>query len=125
MTDSMRTAITRCLLLTAAVFATGCGARSINEVLADPGRYRDKQVRVAGAVVESYSVAGNGAYQIDDSTGRLWILSKVGVPRRGARVKVTGTVRESFSLGTLGDVLKLPPAIGAGVVLLESSHEAD
>jgi len=112
------------LLAITAVASTACASRTINQVLADPGRYRNKEVKLAGSVVDSYSVVGQGAYQLDDSTGKLWIVSNTGVPRRGARVSVKGTVREGFNLGSIGDRLKLPPAISAGVILMESSHKA-
>lgn len=112
------------LVLALTLLSSACASRTINQVLADPGRYRNKQVRLTGSVVDSYSLVGNGAYQLDDTTGRLWIVSNSGVPRRGARVSVKGTVREGFNLGSLGDRLKLPPAVGAGVVLMESSHKA-
>ena len=108
----------------AAVSSAACAARSINQVLADPGHYRDRQVKVTGSVVDSYSMLGNGAYQIEDKTGKLWVISSAGVPRKGAHVSVTGTVREGFSLGSIGERMKLPPAVGAGLVLMESSHKA-
>ena len=47
-----------------------------------------------------------------------------GVPRKGAHVSVTGTVREGFSLGSVGEKMKLPPAVSAGILLMESSHKA-
>lgn len=112
------------LVLLAATLSSACATRTINHVLADPGRYRNKTVKLQGSVVDSYSLLNNGAYQIDDSTGRLWIVSNVGVPRRGARVTVRGRVQEGFNLGGLGDRLKLPPAIGQGIVLMEQSHKA-
>lgn len=111
-------------LLLAATLSSACATRTINHVLADPGRYRNKTVKLQGSVVDSYSLLNNGAYQIDDTTGRLWIVSNVGVPRRGARVTVRGRVQEGFNLGGLGDRLKLPPAISQGVVLMEQSHKA-
>lgn len=113
-------------LLAAAALATGACAstKSINELLADPGRYRNRTVQVSGEVVDSFSVANRGAYRIDDGTGELWIVSEVGVPRRTARVSVKGRVREGFNFGSLSDALKLPPGIAAGLVLLESSHKA-
>jgi hypothetical protein len=124
----MRTSMLRAtgflVLAVTAVSSTACATRTINQVLADPGRYRNREVKLAGSVVDSYSVLANGAYQLDDTTGRLWIVSNAGVPRRGARVTVKGTVREGFNLGTLGDRLKLPPAVSAGIVLMESSHKA-
>ena len=113
------------VVLAGALLSGACAARSINQVLADPGRYRDKEVKLSGAVVDSYSFVGNGAYQIEDRTGKLWVVSNRGVPRKGAKVSVKGTVREGFSLGSVGDKLKLPPAVSAGVVLMETSHKAD
>lgn len=113
------------LLAAAALAAGACAStRTINELLADPGRYRDRTVQVSGEVVDSFSVANRGAYRIDDGTGELWIVSEVGVPRRTARVSVKGRVREGFNFGSLSDALKLPPGIAAGLVLLESSHKA-
>lgn len=117
---------TSLILLASAALTTGACAstRTVNELLADPGRYRNHTVKLSGEVVDSYSLANRGAYQIDDGTGRLWIVSETGVPRRTAKVTVKGKVREGVNLGSLGDALKLPPAIAAGLVLLESSHKA-
>jgi hypothetical protein len=112
------------IVLAGALVSGACAARSINQVLADPGRYRDKEVKLSGSVVDSYSFVGNGAYQIEDRTGKLWVVSNRGVPRKGAQVSVKGTVREGFSLGSIGDKIKLPPAVSAGIVLMETSHEA-
>jgi hypothetical protein len=112
------------VLLIGALSSAACASRSINQVLADPSRYTNKQVKLSGSVVESYSALGRGVYQLDDNTGRLWIVSDNGVPRRGARVSVQGTVREGFGLGSFGERLKLPPAVSSGLVLMESSHKA-
>jgi hypothetical protein len=112
------------IVLVSAISSGACAARTINQVLADPGHYRDREVKLSGSVVDSYSFVGNGAYQIEDSTGKLWIVSNRGVPRKGAHVSVKGTVREGFSLGSVGDKIKLPPAVSAGIVLMESSHKA-
>jgi hypothetical protein len=118
--------LTSLLLVAAAAMATGACAstRTVNQLLADPGRYRNDTVKLSGEVVDSYSVANRGVYLIDDGTGRLWIVSEKGVPRRTARVEVKGKVREGFNIGSLADALKLPPGIAAGLVLLESSHKA-
>jgi uncharacterized protein YceK len=114
-----------CLLLTAAaaVLMTGC-ATTVNKIIADPSHYRNREARLSGQVVDSYSVGGRGAYRLDDRTGQIWIVSDRGVPRRGAWVKVRGTVREGFNLGMLGDRIKLPVGIDTGLVLIESSHKA-
>ena len=111
------------LVLTLATVAASCATRTVNHILADPSRYRDRQVTLSGYVADSYAFGNRGFYRLEDRTGELWIVSDRGVPRRGARVKVRGVVREGFNLGALGD--RLPRSIGAGLVLIESSHRAD
>jgi hypothetical protein len=112
------------LVMAAAVAAAGCGAITINKVLADPGKYRNDRVTVPGTVTESASVLGRGAYRITDGDQSLWVITSGGAPRKGARVSVTGRVQEGYDLGFLGNVLKLPNSIQSGVVLIESSHKA-
>lgn len=112
------------MLVFGALAAGACAARSVNQILADPSRYRDREVRVSGVVAESYSFGSRGAYRIDDQSGQLWVVSDRGVPRNGARVTVTGTIREGFNLGSLGDRIKLPAGLGSGLVLMETSHHA-
>jgi hypothetical protein len=112
------------MLAVGAVVSSACASRSVNQIIADPSRYRNRDVRVSGAVVDSYSLADRGAYLIDDGTGQLWVVSDRGVPRRSARVTVKGRVREGFNLGALGDRINLPPGVEAGLVLMESSHKA-
>ena len=89
--------------------------------MADPSRYANKEVRIEGGGTDSYSVLGRGAYQIDDGTGRHWVVSEKGVPREGARVSVKGKVRDGFNLGSL---VKLPKQVNSGLVMIESSHKA-
>lgn len=124
----MRHTLSRSVLLVvlsvSALASAACAARTVNQILADPSRYRDREVRVSGAVVDSYSFLNRGAYRIDDGTGQLWVVSDTGVPRNSARVTVKGRIREGFNLGSLGDRIKLPPGIGSGLVLMESSHTA-
>ncbi len=111
-------------LVVVGALASGCAARSVNRILADPSRYRDREVRVSGRVVDSFSVLDRGVYRIDDRSGQLWVVSDRGVPRIGADVKVRGTIRDGFNLGFLGDRIRLPAGIGTGIVLVESSHTA-
>jgi hypothetical protein len=117
-------AVALMVLALGAMTSAACAARSVNQILADPSRYRNREVRVSGSVVQSYSFASRGAYRIDDESGQLWVVSDRGVPRQGARVTVKGTIREGFNLGSLGDRINLPAGLGSGVVLLESSHKA-
>lgn len=82
------------------VFATGCPDRkSIADIEANPGKYANKEVVVAGTVRDSYGFGipgtniGGGAYKLDDGTGSIWVLVTDGnVPSKGAQVGVKGTV---------------------------------
>jgi hypothetical protein len=89
--------------------AIGCNKDrlEIGKLVRDPDRYYDKTVQVAGEVTRSYStnliLAEFGAYQLDDGTGRVWVVSRNGVPRDGAKVGVKGKVSSGLKIG--GEVL--------------------
>jgi hypothetical protein len=100
----------------------GCDRTTIHHILADPHRYANQEVAVAGRVLRSYSVMARGAYEVDDGTGTLWVVSQAGVPREGARVGVKGTLRDFFSLGDLGPTLNLPESVRSGVVMIETAR---
>jgi hypothetical protein len=129
MNQSLSTWLRKIVVLLALAGAFGCAQKTINDVLADPYRYRDKNVSLTGNVVESYSLTGKGFYRIDDATGRLWVFSTRGVPRKGARVNVKGKIYDGFDVTSIGDFVKLPDAIQerieSGLLLLEDSHQAD
>jgi hypothetical protein len=112
------------LVLALAMAAAACGARSINQVLADPAKYRNETVTVRGTVAESASVMGKGAYRITDGDQGLWVVTSGGAPRRGARVDVTGRLQDGYDLSAFGNILKLPGSLQSGLVLIESSHKA-
>jgi hypothetical protein len=122
MTRSVRSRVPATVVaMSLAVGLTGCATRSINDILADPARYADREVTVKGEVTQSVSVLGHGSYKIADGGGSLWVVSTKGVPRKGARVKVTGKIRD---VADVGSVLKLPDVVGSGLVMTESSHKA-
>ena len=102
--------------------SAACASTRIDRILTDPSHYRDRQVRVSGSVVDSYSFANRGAYRLGDESGQLWVVSDRGAPRTGARVTVQGTIREGFNLGALGDRMSLPTGL-SGLVMMESSHK--
>jgi hypothetical protein len=112
------------LLVMALMFTAGCGARSINDVLADPAKYRNQSITVRGTVDQSASVLGRGAYRITDGSQGLWVVTNSGAPRQGARVDVTGRLQDGYDLSVFGNVLKLPGSLQSGLVLVESSHRA-
>lgn len=84
------------LLLVCALSAAASAKTSINKINADPGRYYNKKVSVEGRVTDSYGVLGEGAYEIDDGTGRLWVIAERAVPARGSYVEAKGHVITGF-----------------------------
>jgi len=109
------------LLGAVSLSALGCATTTISKILAEPQRYRQNDVHLAGNVTESVSLLGQGAYKLDDGTGTIWVVSTHGVPRKGAEVKVSGKIRDVVDLGT---IIKLPEKIGSGLVMTETSHHA-
>jgi hypothetical protein len=99
----------------------GCKETTIARLLAEPERWRNEEVGLVGNVTRSVSLLGRGAYQLDDGTGTIWVVSTHGVPREGARVGVRGEVKDIVDLGTL---VPLPKEVGSGLVLLEKEHKA-
>jgi len=85
-----------------ALLAAGCDkVTPIAEVLADPTKYEEKTVRIAGKVTSAIAVMGTGLYEVEDGTGKLAVVAKGGgVPREGTLVGVEGTMRTGFTIGT-------------------------
>ena len=119
----MVTRRTVAVALLTCVIAAAC-ATKINKVLADPSKYRDREVKVSGRVADSVSIVDRGAYRLVDSSGEIWVVSTKGVPRVGANVEVKGTVRDGYNFGLFGNKIKLPGGLSSGLVLIESSHSA-
>ena len=111
-------------VLAVAMLALGCGAKRVNDLLSDPGKYQHRSVTVRGTVDQSASVMGRGAYRIADGEQGLWVVTTGSAPRKGARVDVTGQLQDGYDLSAFGGVLRLPPSLQSGLVLVESSHKA-
>ena len=91
---------------------TACaGTIRIRDLLDRPQQYQGKTVRVAGTVTRSAGVLGTGAYEIDDGTGKIYVITKgQGVPREGAKTKAEGRFESLFSfLGrTMAAIVQSP-----------------
>lgn len=113
--NSHRKLIFLTFILATAIFATACPQReTISKINADPGRYRNKDVAVAGRVTDSYGVLGRGVYEIDDDTGKLFVVTERGIPSRGSRVGAKGRINTGFSFG----------GRNFGTVMIESDRRA-
>jgi hypothetical protein len=64
-------------------------------------------------VTTSVGVLGKGGYQLDDGTGKIYVISGRGVPSSGSNVEVTGRVSPGV------EVLGTP----VGVAIREESHK--
>jgi hypothetical protein len=75
----------------------------IGDITADPGSFKNKEIMVAGEVVQAVGAEigsfNRGVYEISDGTGSLWVYSeKRGVPTKGAHVGVKGRVAQSVTI---------------------------
>ena len=92
----------RASLLLGVVLITlsGCSRTiRIRDLLDRPQEYDGKTVQVEGTVTQSAGVLGTGAYEIDDGTGRIYVVARGGgVPREGAKTKASGRFESVFNL---------------------------
>jgi hypothetical protein len=100
-------------LAAAALVLSACAPMTIGRINADPSRFRNQTIHVSGTVTNSVGLMGRGGYQIEDHTGKIYVISGTGVPSRGSRVTVTGRVLPGAEvLGT-----------AVGVAIREESHK--
>ena len=93
------TAVLFSIIVAATLFATGCPERiSIADIEANPSKYQNKEIAIAGTVRDSYGLSipgtniGGGAYKVDDGTGSIWIVTDGSVPSKGAQIGVKGVI---------------------------------
>jgi hypothetical protein len=99
--------ISRSRILLVAVFAwallslPGCTRHaSIADILRDPAQFAGKEVVISGQASAGFGGFGNGFFQMDDGTGKLWVMSQnFGIPAEGARVSLTGEVEQGIAIG--------------------------
>ena len=101
---TMKRSVLALAALSLLVLAVGCkgigGTTSVKTLLDDPGLYDKKTVRVAGDVGPSMGLLNYGAYQLDDGTGTITVVTQSnGAPRQGAKVAVEGEFRSAYTLG--------------------------
>ena len=91
-------------VLLMSILAVACPKRtSIGDLEANPGKFYDKDVAVAGVVKNSYGVSlpyireSGGIYKIDDGTGSIWVLTKRSVPSKNAQLGVKGKLQNGVN----------------------------
>jgi len=118
----------RVVAVAMACLVAGCASTTINGVMADPGRYRDKEVTISGEVDESLGILGRGFFKLRDGENALWVYTSRGLPRNGSRLSTRGRVRDLASIDQLTAKESVPEvvrqAVGNGLVLVETDRKA-
>jgi hypothetical protein len=88
-----------CALALSLIVLTGCASTTpIGRLLAEPGRYDGRDVRVEGTVTRSAGILGTGAFEMEDGTGSIVVIARgQGIPPEGARTRVRGTFQSVFT----------------------------
>ncbi len=88
-------------LLLIALLATACPERTnLGKIQANPQRYYDKDVVIAGNVTNSFGLPLlGGIYKLDDGTGSVWVATRRSVPNKGAQIGVKGRIQDGISFG--------------------------
>ena len=96
------------------VLLTACDLDTVAEVKADPYKFTEKSAHLGGIVTKSYGALGYGFYELEDKTGKIFVVSQGrGVPGKGARIEVKGKVQNGFSFAGLD----------YGTVIMESGRK--
>lgn len=92
------------LILTVGLLTAACPKRvSIADIEANPSRYYDKEVGVAGKVDTSYGVSipvinrQGGIYKVSDGTGSIWVITQRSVPSKGAQLGIKGKIQNGVN----------------------------
>ena len=95
---TMTARLTRSLLIGLVVVGlSGCSRTiRISDLLDKPQEYDGKTVQVEGTVTQSAGVLGSGAYEIDDGTGKIYVVARRWSAARGREDKSQGPLRIRF-----------------------------
>jgi len=88
-------------LLALAGLLGGCAATPtpIGTVLQKAAALNGKTVTVQGRVGGGASLLGSGAYQVTDSSGTIWVLTRSGSPAPRSGVTIDGKVHQVLQVG--------------------------
>ena len=71
----------------------------IKEIIDNPREYADRKVVVEGEVSGVFSLIVIKYFLVNDGTGEIGVVTERILPQKGQKIRVTGTVKEAFSLG--------------------------
>jgi hypothetical protein len=90
-----------CLQLT----RVGIGTTPIAQVVDNPSQY--PQVTVRGQVVNQIAILGQGAYQLKDDSGSVWVITKSGMPAINSTVTVKGQATQGVAFAGINVAVTL------------------
>jgi len=100
----MTKAILLSLVLGVGLLATACPERaSIANIEANPSKFYNKEVGIAGTVRDSYGLnipltqIRGGVYKVDDGTGSIWVATQTSVPSKGTKIGVKGRIQNGVN----------------------------
>jgi len=100
----MTKAILLSLILCVGLLATACPQReSIANIEANPSKFYNKEVGIAGTVSDSYGLnipltqIRGGVYKVNDGTGSIWVATQNSVPSKGTKVGVKGRIQNGVN----------------------------
>ncbi len=98
------------VLIVGIVVASGCTTTTkIADIKNNASYWTGKDVTVKGEVGDSFWIAllTKGAYQINDGSASIWVVTGQQPPEKGAEVTVSGKVENAISVGdqALGTVV--------------------
>ena len=101
-----RTIVTTIFAIFALFAISGCKetkVEQISRILADLASFSQKDVTIAGRVNRvldpSSGLLNLAAYQVEDKSGKIWVISRAGAPSMGAEVGLKARIRQDASLG--------------------------
>ena len=87
-------------LLTLVLVSCGIGTTRIGDIVGNPRDYADKEVIVSGIVNDNFSLFVVKYFVVRDDSGEISVVTDRPLPARGEKIRVKGTVKEAFSIGT-------------------------
>ncbi|MBC7807330.1 MAG: hypothetical protein H7145_14415 [Akkermansiaceae bacterium] len=105
----------------AALVVTGCGGKKdqsqiIGRLLNAPTEFANRDLDIVGKVVNTFDPTGGllglAAYQVEDGSGKIWVVSRAGAPSIGQEIRLKARLRRD----PLPIAISLP---GVSVTLLD------
>jgi aspartyl/asparaginyl-tRNA synthetase len=88
-----------CVLIIVSV-SCGIGTTKIGDIVSHPRDYTGKEVTISGVVTQTFSLVVIKYFVVRDSSGEISVITDRPLPAKGEKIKVKGSVKEAFSIGT-------------------------